>query len=435
MLRSSYGREAIECCEQLQPDVILMDLVMPELGGVAATRTIHQRWPHVQVIALTSFREKQLVQDALLADAIGYLLKNVTGDELAESIRQAHRGRPTHAPAVRLDQHERQFDAAVYAERARLIYRQGEWNPAAEAAASCYAFSYDESMKEKRHPFRSGMTMMRELDIPETAKQLEAFVKTAVATAGFGHVVLAVSGGIDSATAAALAAAALGPEHVFALLLPYKDWHAAAEQRAWQQLRKLQIPEAHVQRVDLAPIVEGFLRAINPPDPALASGAPGTDADRVRLGNVMARARMVVLFDYAKSLKALVLGTENKSEHYLGYYTRFGDEASDIEPLRNLYKTEIYQLAKHLAVPQSILEAVPSADLWSGQTDEGQFGFTYRAADEILYGLYEAHQSPEALVDGGLDQHTVDAVRAWAEGVAFKHHLPLIAPEPVLAQV
>jgi two-component system, NarL family, response regulator LiaR len=96
------GREAIESCERLQPDVILMDLVMPELGGVAATRTIHQRWPRVQVIALTSFQEKELVQDALQAGAIGYLLKNVSGEELAEAIRQAHGGRPTLAPeAVR----------------------------------------------------------------------------------------------------------------------------------------------------------------------------------------------------------------------------------------------------------------------------------------------------------------------------------------------
>jgi two-component system, NarL family, response regulator LiaR len=92
------GREAIESCDQNQPDVILMDLVMPELGGVAATRTIHQRWPHIQVIALTSFQEKELVQDALQAGAIGYLLKNVSGEELAEAIRQAHRGRPTLAP-------------------------------------------------------------------------------------------------------------------------------------------------------------------------------------------------------------------------------------------------------------------------------------------------------------------------------------------------
>jgi len=92
------GREAIENCERLKPDVILMDLVMPELGGVAATHTIHQRWPHVQVIALTSFQEKELVQDALQAGAISYLLKNVSGEELAQAIRQAYDGRPTLAP-------------------------------------------------------------------------------------------------------------------------------------------------------------------------------------------------------------------------------------------------------------------------------------------------------------------------------------------------
>jgi NAD+ synthase len=141
-----------------------------------------------------------------------------------------------------------------------------------------------------------------------------------------------------------------------------------------------------------------------------------------------------VLFDYAKTLNALVLGTENKSEHYLGYYTRFGDEASDIEPLRNLYKTEIYRLAEHLAIPEGIREAVPTAGLWAGQTDEGQFGFAYKAADEILYGLHEAQLSPQELVERGLDKQTIDAVQTWVERMAFKHNLPVIAPEPAIVK-
>jgi NAD+ synthase len=162
--------------------------------------------------------------------------------------------------------------------------------------------------------------------------------------------------------------------------------------------------------------------------------AASEDLDRIRLGNIMARARMVVLFDYSRKLNALVLGTENKTEHFLGYYTRFGDEASDIEPLRNLYKTEVYKLAEYLGVPGAIREAAPTAGLWPGQTDEGQFGFTYEDADEILYGLYDAKLSTQALVDRGLNRKAIDSVQAWVDQMAFKHILPLVAPEPVVLQ-
>ena len=156
------------------------------------------------------------------------------------------------------------------------------------------------------------------------------------------------------------------------------------------------------------------------------------ELDKVRLGNIMARVRMVTLFDYARENSALVLGTENKSEHYLGYYTRFGDEASDIEPLRNLYKTEVFRLAGHLGIPEETREAVPTAGLWPEQTDEGQFGFTYETADEILYGLYEVGRSPQELAEQGLDQKAINLVRAWAVQMEFKHHVPRIAPEPII---
>ncbi len=111
-------------------------------------------------------------------------------------------------------------------------------------------------------------------------------------------------------------------------------------------------------------------------------------SDKVRIGNIMARTRMTILFDLAKKNNALVCGTENKSERLLGYFTRFGDAASDIEPISHLYKTQIYQLAKYLKVPKEVINAKPTAGLWSGQTDEGEFGFTYKEADQILY-LYE----------------------------------------------
>ena len=276
--------------------------------------------------------------------------------------------------------------------------------------------------------------MMRELDIPATVERITTFLKSTVTDAGFSRVIVAVSGGVDSATAIALATAALGPEHVFALSLPYRDWHNDSGGRAGRFLRQLQIPSSQVREIDIAPMVEAFQGSVDLlSHPHLVeTRMAGEDLDTVRLGNIMARVRMVVLFDQAKQLHALVLGTENRSEHYLGYYTRFGDEASDLEPLRNLYKTEVYQLAEQLGVPKEIREAVPTAGLWPGQSDEGQFGFTYEAADEILYGLYEAKRSPQELVEHGVDKQAIEQVQAWAAQMSFKRELPWIAPEPVL---
>jgi len=274
--------------------------------------------------------------------------------------------------------------------------------------------------------------MMRELDIPATAELITAFLKRTVTDAGFSRVTVAVSGGVDSATSIALATAALGPEAVFALSLPYQDWHVEAGGRAGRLLRQLQIPAWHVREIDIAPMVQAFTGSVDLHPQGQAEHRPANeDLDKVRLGNIMARVRMVALFDYAKELSALVLGTENKSEHYLGYYTRFGDEASDIEPLRNLYKTEVYRLAEHLEIPKEIRDATPTAGLWPEQTDEGQFGFTYETADEILYGLYEAERSAQELVERGLDKHAIDLVQIWVAQIRFKHEVPWIAPEPV----
>jgi NAD+ synthase len=274
---------------------------------------------------------------------------------------------------------------------------------------------------------------MRELDIPATAERITEFLKEAVTDAGFSRVVVAVSGGVDSATSIALATRALGPEAVFALFLPYQDWHVEAEKRAGHLLHQLQIPAWHVHDIDIAPMVQSFVRSGDLPPQSQAENRPANeDLDKVRLGNIMARVRMITLFDFAKQQSALVLGTENKSEHYLGYYTRFGDEASDIEPLRNLYKTEVYRLAKHLGIPKEIRDAAPTAGLWPEQTDEGHFGFTYETADEILYGLYEAEWSPQELVERGPDKNAIEQVQAWAAQMAFKHNLPWIGPEPVL---
>ena len=273
--------------------------------------------------------------------------------------------------------------------------------------------------------------MMRVLDIPATAERIIVFLKQIMADAGFSRLVVAISGGIDSSTALTLAVAALGAKNVFTLSLPYRDWHTEAELRTAQLLNQLQIPSSNIREMDISPMVDAFINSadlLQYGNNILASD----DLTSLRLGNVMARVRMVSLFDYAKKISGLVLGTENKSEHYLGYYTRFGDEASDIEPLRNLYKTEVFKLAEHLGIPQDIREAIPTAGLWPGQTDEGQFGFTYKTADEILYGLYEAKLSTQELMESGLDASAIDQVQLWVTRMAFKHILPWMPPEPVL---
>ncbi len=272
---------------------------------------------------------------------------------------------------------------------------------------------------------------MRKLDIPGTIQQLVAFIRQTMTEAGFRRLVVAVSGGIDSATAAALAVSALGPEHVFAILLPYLDWHEDARQRTSSLLSRLRIPTSNVQEINIAPMVDAFRESLLFEHPAGQIEVESREVEHIRLGNIMARVRMVALFDQAKKLQALVLGTENKSEHYLGYYTRFGDEASDLEPLRTLYKTEVYQIAGQLSIPEAILTAVPTAGLWPGQTDEGQFGFTYQQADEILYGMYDCGMNPEQLVAQGLGPVVVNEVKTWVEQVDFKHHLPKLAPEPM----
>jgi len=269
--------------------------------------------------------------------------------------------------------------------------------------------------------------MMRKLDIPATADQLASFIRASVTSSGFENGVVAVSGGVDSATATALAVSALGRDNVFALLLPYRDWHVTGVRLARQLLEQLQIPPEHVVEINIAPLVDASVAVLG-----LDAGA--SETDRLRLGNIMARLRMITLFDAARKLSALVVGTENKSEHYLGYYTRFGDEASDIEPLRNLYKMEIYQLAAQVGVTQGILDATPSAGLWAGQSDESEFGFSYQAADEVLHGLFDAGLSASELVKRGQDKQTVDGVTAWVERVGYKHHLPILAPEPVVVE-
>lgn len=254
---------------------------------------------------------------------------------------------------------------------------------------------------------------MNSIDPGKTTEELTFFFKTAFEKAGFTKAVIALSGGVDSATSAALAVRALGADNVYPVLLPYGALSTQATIDAVSVVEKLGIPSIHVTRIDIKPIVDPLIFK----DPGM---------DNVRKGNAMARARMMVLFDQAKKRQALVIGTENKTEYLLGYFTRFGDEASDVEPLRKLYKTQVYVLAKYLELPDVVLSRAPTAGLWEGQIDEGEFGFTYKEADEILYLHFDEKKSPEDIIAAGFSKEIVDKVLSRVSFNDFKRHPPVL---------
>ena len=190
------------------------------------------------------------------------------------------------------------------------------------------------------------------------------FLKREAGKFGFSKGVIGLSGGLDSTVSAYLAAKAFGPENVLGVLMPYRTSSPNSITDAEEVVKKTGIRSL---KVDITPIVDAYLDTV-------------PEADNLRRGNVMARCRMIVLFDQSQKEKALVIGTSNKSELMLGYGTWFGDMASSINPLGDLYKTQERQLAAHLGVPEKILKKAPSADLWAGQTVEGELGFTYELA-------------------------------------------------------
>jgi len=237
------------------------------------------------------------------------------------------------------------------------------------------------------------------------------FLKREAGKFGFSKGVIGLSGGLDSSVSAYLAARAYGPENVLGILMPYKTSSPGSITDAEEVVQQTGIKNC---QLEITPMVDAYLEKT-------------PEADRVRRGNVMARCRMILLFDQSQKEKALVIGTSNKSEALLGYSTWFGDMASSINPLGDLYKTQERQLASYLGVPEKILKKIPSADLWAGQTVEGELGFTYEQADQILYLLVDERWRAEEIIEAGFPAETVKRIEKIVAASQYKRALPVIA--------
>ena len=239
---------------------------------------------------------------------------------------------------------------------------------------------------------------------------LVAFLRDEFARRGFERAVLGLSGGVDSSVVAALAARALGPSNVIGIRMPYSTSSPASLAHAQDIIDWLKID---AETVDISAAVDGYL-------------VQETDASDARRGNVMARTRMLVLFDQSAKHRALPLGTGNKSERLLGYFTWHADDSPPVNPLGDLFKTQVWELSRHLGVPRAIIEKPASADLIAGQTDEGDFGVSYATADTILNWLLHGH-APKDLVQRGVDPEAVELVRKRLDGTHWKRKLPTVA--------
>lgn len=248
------------------------------------------------------------------------------------------------------------------------------------------------------------------LNTEQAITVLTIFLKREIERTGLSKAVIGLSGGVDSALSTYLTVRAIGPENVHVVLMPYKTSNPSSLEDAMAVVRDLKISH---EVVEITPMVDAF-----------AAQSPGMD--RLRMGNVMARTRMIMLYDRSQVHKGLVIGTSNKTESLLGYTTLFGDNASAINPLGDLYKTQVWQLSKAIGVPQQIVEKAPSADLWHGQTDETEMGLTYAMVDHLLFHMIDVRERDEELVKRGFEQSFIDEIRKRVKRSQFKRRPPII---------
>jgi NAD+ synthase len=262
-------------------------------------------------------------------------------------------------------------------------------------------------------PAKSAREIAARLEIsPDlTRRLLVEFIRNETRKFGFNRVVLGISGGIDSALSATLAAEALGPENVVGLILPYKTSSPESEGDARLLIDQLGLP---YDKIDITAMAEPLLERYK-------------EMSNLRRGNIMARMRMIVVFDRSAMENALVLGTSNKTEYLLGYTTWYGDSAASIQPLGDLYKTQIRALSRAIGVPAAIVEKKPSADLWPGQTDEQEMGISYDLVDQVLYLLVDERIDPDRVIEMGFERSFVERVVKTVRNMQYKRMTPVIA--------
>lgn len=240
---------------------------------------------------------------------------------------------------------------------------------------------------------------------------LTGWIKSELNRMGFSKAVLGLSGGIDSALSCYLAAEALGPENVLVVRMPYKTSSQESLDHAQMIIDRLGVQALTIPITEMAdPLIERF-----------------PEMNSMRKGNIMARQRMIVLYDQSAAWNGLVIGTGNKTEILLGYSTLFGDSACALNPLGDLYKTQVRQLSAAMGIPEIVVTKPPTADLWLGQTDEGELGFTYAEVDKLLYLLVDQRYSPQDCVDAGYARDFVEKVVERIRRNQFKRVLPPIA--------
>ena len=249
------------------------------------------------------------------------------------------------------------------------------------------------------------------IDTDVARRVVAEFIRGQLRQAGFERAVLGLSGGIDSALVAYLVAEAIGADRLLAILMPYRTSSPASRADAETVVQALGCSSL---LVDISPMVDGYFAA----DP---------EASAVRRGNFMARQRMAILYDHSVTWGGLVVGTGNKTESLIGYTTLFGDSACAFNPIGDLYKSQVRQLSAAIGVPEAIIRKAPSADLWPGQTDEAEAGFTYPELDRLLFWMIDRRRTDDELIALGFDPLTVTRVGRMVAGAEFKRQVPPIA--------
>jgi len=242
-------------------------------------------------------------------------------------------------------------------------------------------------------------------------KILSSFIRSEITRMGFTRAVINLSGGLDSALALYLAAEALGPQNVLAIRLPYKSSSPDSLEHAQMVIDATGV---QAKTLEITPMVDPLIAAF-------------PEMSNLRKGNIMARMRMIVLYDQTADFNGLAVGTGNKTEILLGYSTLYGDSACAINPIGDLYKTQVRQLSRAIGVPSAIIDKPPSADLWIGQTDEGELGYTYAEVDRLLFLLVDERYTPEECIEAGFAASFVRGVVERIRRNQFKRVLPPIA--------